>query len=182
LVWQKGIDLAIPAVRRIMIESDAQFIALGTGEPDLNEALWRLGEDFKGRVRSVIDFSVATAKRIYAGSDIFLMPSRYEPCGVGQMLAMRYGSLPLVRETGGLADTVTNYDNGDADQGTGFIFSWETTDAVTGTLRWALKTFKENPKAWHRMQRRAMQTDFSWTKSANEYVQLYTQILKGRGT
>lgn len=180
LVWQKGIDLAIVAMRRILAENDVQFIALGTGEPDLNRALAHLGYDFKGKAAAFVDFNAAVAQRIYAGSDIFLMPSRYEPCGVGQMLAMRYGSLPLVRETGGLADTVSNYDNGNAAHGTGFVFDWATPDAIIGTMRWALNVYRENPTAWQTMQSRAMHTDFSWTKSAREYIHLYGQILMRR--
>jgi starch synthase len=89
------------------------------------------------------------------------------------MIAMRYGALPLVRETGGLADTVTTYDNGPADQGTGFVFSWEEVDAVLGTIRWALDTYHTQQLAWQRMQRRAMQTDFSWENSARQYANLY---------
>jgi len=106
------------------------------------------------------------------------MPSRYEPCGTSQMFAMRYGSLPLVRATGGLADTVINYDNAAAETGTGFVFEWETPDAVYGTLQWALDTYRSSPYAWRRMQERAMRTDFSWTKSADEYITLYRQISK----
>ena len=101
------------------------------------------------------------------------MPSHYEPCGVGQMIAMRYGALPLVRETGGLADTVQNYDDGVADTGTGFVFNWETPGALLETLRWATRTYWTRRDAWQRMQERAMRTDFSWTKSAREYIDVY---------
>ncbi len=173
LVWQKGIDLAIPAVYQVLSETEAQFIALGTGEPELEDQLRRLNDTFHTKARAHVGFNASVAQRIYAGCDIFLMPSRYEPCGVGQMLAMRYGALPLVRETGGLADTVANYDNGAGDQGTGFVFLWETPDAVLGTLRWALQTYHERPQAWRRMQERAMRIDFSWSKSAREYISLY---------
>ncbi|MEL7235286.1 MAG: glycogen/starch synthase, partial [Chloroflexota bacterium] len=139
IVQQKGLDLAIPALRRLLEEEDeVQLIALGTGELDLSHALWQLGHDFFYKARTFIMYDPAIAQRIYAGADLFLMPSHYEPCGIGQMIAMRYGSLPVVRETGGLADTVDNYDNGDGDIGTGFVFQWEEADAVYGTLRWAL--------------------------------------------
>jgi starch synthase len=90
---------------------------------------------------------------------------------------MRYGALPLVRETGGLADTVENYDGGRADRGTGFLFQWETPDAVLGTIHWALDTYHDRTDAWHRMQERAMRTDFSWTKSATEYIALYEEAV-----
>lgn len=180
LVWQKGIDIAIPALRRLLLDTDVQFIALGTGEPDLNQQLQRLGQDFHWRASVFIGYNATVAQRIYAGADLFLMPSRYEPCGVGQMLAMRYGALPVVRETGGLADTVQNYDNEDAEYGTGFVFNWETPDAVLGTLRWALQTYRQRPDAWQRMQRRAMLQDFSWDKSARQYRDLYRRIVEQR--
>jgi starch synthase len=93
------------------------------------------------------------------------------------MLAMRYGALPLVRETGGLADTVDNYDDGPADRGTGFMFQWETPDAVLGTLHWALRTYHQRRDAWRRMQERAMRTDFSWNRGAAEYIQHYEEAV-----
>jgi starch synthase len=110
------------------------------------------------------------------------MPSYFEPCGIGQMLAMRYGALPLVRETGGLADTVDNYDNAAAETGTGFMFNWTETDALYQTLMWAIDTYLHRQDAWCRMQKRAMTTDFSWDKSAREYIDLYQQLLDKGGT
>jgi starch synthase len=178
LVWQKGIDIAIPAIRRLLGERDAQFIALGTGDPHLSRELWRIAQDFPTKARIYIQYDPAVAQRIYAGSDMFVMPSRYEPCGIGQMLAMRYGSLPIVRETGGLADTVENYDNGDGDVGTGFTFQWEEPDALLNTLRWALDTYTTNPVAWRAMQQRAMQQDFTWERSAVIYRDLYRKVIE----
>ncbi len=141
LVWQKGFDLALPALRRLLVGTDVQLIVLGSGEPELDYEFWRLGEDFSWRAKVFQGYNAALAQHIYAGCDIFLMPSHYEPCGIGQMIAMRYGALPLVRETGGLADTVENYDNGPAEHGTGFVFNWEEYDAVLHTLRWAIDTY-----------------------------------------
>lgn len=182
LVWQKGIDLAIPALRRLLVEEDVQFIVLGTGEPDLEAQIMRLAQDFHWRVRAYLQYNAAVAQHIYAGCDLFLMPSHFEPCGMGQMLAMRYGSLPLVRETGGLADTVDNYDNADGEHGTGFVFQWEEPDAVLGTMRWALQTYRKHPDVWARMQRNAMLQDFSWDTSAKSYIDLYQKALvKKRG-
>jgi starch synthase len=158
-----------------------QFVALGAGETTYNEMLARLGSDFGWRARVRIGYSAAVAQRIYAGSDLFLMPSRFEPCGVGQMIAMRYGALPVVRETGGLADTVTNYDNGSGDSGTGFVFQWEEPDALYHTLVWAVETYRSRRDAWQRMQQRAMQTDFSWTRSAGEYIRLYADAVRRHG-
>jgi starch synthase len=173
LVWQKGIDLAIPALRRLLAGYDVQFIGLGSGEPEYNEQLFRLGADFHWKARTFIGYNAAVAQRIYAGCDMFLMPSHYEPCGIGQMNAMRYGALPVVRETGGLADSVTNYDNGDGEVGTGFVFQWEQANAVHNTLLWAITTYRLRPNVWRRMQERAMRTDFSWKRSAGEYKALY---------
>ncbi len=183
LVKQKGMDLALPALRRLLVNTDVQFIVLGSGEPEWDHQFWRLGQDFYWRARTFLGYNAALAQRIYAGCDIFLMPSHYEPCGLGQMLAMRYGALPLVRETGGLADTVTNYDDGPADQGTGFVFQWEEPDAVYHTLRWAINTYRYRQPAWRRMQRRAMLKDFSWDNSARQYIDLYHQaVAKRRGS
>lgn len=177
LVWQKGIDLVLPAMRRLLVEEDVQFIVLGTGDADLEQQVWRLGQDFHWRARAYLQYNAAVAQHIYAGCDLFLMPSHFEPCGMGQMLAMRYGSLPLVRETGGLADTVENYDNGEGERGTGFVFQWEEPDAVLGTLQWALQTFRKRRTAWVRMQKRAMQKDFSWETSAKQYIEVYQKAL-----
>lgn len=180
LVWQKGIDLAVPALRQFLAGYDVQFIGLGTGNPDYENQMRKLENDFGWRARAYLQFDAAVAQQIYAGSDLFLMPSHFEPCGTGQMIAMRYGALPLVRETGGLADTVENYDNGDGNHGTGFVFQWEEVGAVTGTLRWAHDTFTHKPDAWRRMQRRAMQRDFSWRTSARSYIDLYQKAIEKR--
>jgi starch synthase len=177
LTDQKGVDLAIPALRRLLQDQEVQFVALGSGEPGLENALWWLCHDFAWKAYCDIGFKPALAQRIYAASDLFLMPSRYEPCGTSQMLAMRYGSLPIVRETGGLADTVENYDNGQADVGTGFTFLWEEPDAVLNTLRWGLDTFRLRPDAFQRMQYRAMSLDFSWEKSTHDYIRMYERAL-----
>ncbi len=177
LVQQKGFDMALPALRRLIINTDVQLIVLGSGEPNLDFEFWRLAQDFPWRTKVFHGYNEAMAHRIYAGSDIFLMPSHFEPCGIGQMIAMRYGSLPLVRETGGLADTVQNYDNGPGDYGTGFSFSWEQPEAVLNTIRWALNTYHNRPDVWQRMQRRGMEIDFSWDKSAREYINLYQKAI-----
>ena len=180
LVAQKGFDLALPALRRMLGDTDVQFVLLGAGDPELDYEFWRLGKDFPSKAKVYQGYNAALAQRIYAGCDVFLMPSHFEPCGIGQMIAMRYGALPLVRETGGLADTVQNYDNGNGDSGVGFVFSWETADAVLGTLHWALSTYHSKRDAWQRMQRRAMLTDVSWENSAQKYVDLYSSAITNR--
>lgn len=178
LVWQKGLDLAMPALRHLLAGYDVQFIGLGSGEPIYNEQLRQLAADFGWKARAYVGFDAAVAQRIYAGCDLFLMPSHFEPCGVGQMIAMRYGALPVVRETGGLADTVQNYDNHDGSHGTGFVFQWEEADALYNTLVWALRTYAGHKSAFRRMQHRAMETDFSWTRSAGEYSALYDDAVR----
>ena len=177
LAAQKGFDLALPALRHILARRDMQLIVLGTGEAQLEYAFWQLDQDFGDKARAFLQFDGALAQQIYAGCDIFLMPSHFEPCGMGQMMAMRYGALPLVRETGGLADTVINYDNADADAGTGFVFHWQEPSAVEGTLNWALDVYAHKPAAWRRMQERAMRADYSWANSAGAYIELYEDAL-----
>ncbi len=175
LAAQKGFDLALPALRSVLGARDMQLVVLGTGEAEIERAFWQLDQDFGDKVTAFLQFDGALAQQIYAGCDIFLMPSHFEPCGMGQMMAMRYGALPLARETGGLADTVINYDNADADAGTGFVFQWQEAQAVEGTLNWALDVYQQRPDAWRRMQERGMKIDFSWHKSAGEYIELYEQ-------
>ena len=173
LAAQKGFDIALPALREVFSSRNVQLVVLGTGESELEHAFWQLDQDFPHKATAFLQFDGALAQQIYGGCDLFLMPSHFEPCGMGQMMAMRYGALPLVRETGGLADTVVNYDSGDADAGTGFVFQWQEAAAVEGTLNWALDVFEQNPTAWRRMQKRGMCADFSWRKSAVQYIRLY---------
>lgn len=177
LVEQKGLDLGLEALRRLCIDTDLQVIALGSGETSLELELWKLGNDFPQKVRALTYFDPILARRIDAASELVLIPSRYEPCGITQMMAMRYGALPVVRETGGLMDTVVNYDNGPADSGTGFRFLWESTEAVVGTVRWALDTYHNKRHAFERMQERAMRLDWDWANSAKEYADLYEDAL-----
>lgn len=181
LVSQKGIDLLVPAMMRIMAERDVQFVALGTGEQAYESMMWQIGNEFQSRgARVLLKYDDDIAQHIYAGCDLFMMPSHFEPCGTGQMLAMRYGALPLVRETGGLADTVENYDGGEGGRGTGFVFSWQQPEAVYYTLRWALDTYHNRPEAWTRMQARAMRQDFGWDRSAHQYIDLYQRAIRDK--
>lgn len=180
LTWQKGFDMAVPALRQLLADTDVQVVVLGTGDSGIETDLRNLSNQFKWKMTAFLEYDAALAQQIYAGCDMFLMPSHFEPCGIGQMLAMRYGSLPVVRKTGGLADTVANYDDADADTGTGFVFEWEDASAVLGTLRWAIDTYYNRPKAWRRMQRRAMQVDLSWENSAKQYVEIYENAIQKR--
>ena len=177
LAAQKGFDMALPALRQILGARPCQLVVLGSGESEIESGFGQLASDFPGQARAHFGFDEGLARQIYAGCDLFLMPSHFEPCGMGQMIAMRYGALPLVRETGGLADTVVNYDNGSAAAGSGFVFQWQEAEAVAGTLNWALDVYAGNQAAWRRMQKRGMETDFSWHKSAEAYRGLYMEAM-----
>lgn len=180
LTWQKGFDLAVPALRQLLSDTEAQLVVLGTGDDNIENDLRYLSQQYRWKAAVFLEFDAAFAQHIYGGSDMFLMPSHFEPCGIGQMIAMRYGSLPIVRQTGGLADTVTNYDGGDGERGTGFVFQWEEASAVLGTLRWAIETYRNRPDVWRRMQERAMEQDFSWKISAQQYVDVYRTAIQKR--
>lgn len=177
LTDQKGIDFAISAIRYILATTNVQFIGLGTGDPALEHAFGQIGLDFSWKARTYLTFSDLLARQIYASADLVLVPSRYEPCGLTQILAMRYGALPVVRETGGLMDTVENYDGGAAERGTGFRFLFEESNALSGTVDWALRTYYDNRPAFERMQERAMRQDWSWEKASQQYIQLYEQAI-----
>lgn len=146
------------------------MIILGVGSVDYEKKLLEFGKKYPKNVSSQIKFDPILAQKIYAGCDIFLMPSKFEPCGLGQMIAMRYGTIPIVRKTGGLADTVKHKKNG-------FVFEKYKSAALLGTIREALKYYQA-PKEWNEIVKRAMSEDFSWQKSAKEYLKLYKNLLK----
>ena len=170
LVDQKGFDL-LQAAADELPGLGASFVLLGTGDRRY-EDLWRgLARRFPDVVAAHIGFDEGLAHLIEGGSDIFLMPSQFEPCGLNQMYSLRYGTVPLVRATGGLYDTVSNYDAATG-EGTGFTFHDYSPDALLGTLRWALAVSRERD-AWRRLQRAGMQRDHSWDSSARAYVSVY---------
>jgi starch synthase len=171
----KGLDLVEP-VLEWLLAADAQFVLLGSGQPQYHEMFERMQVRFPGRMRAFLKFDDVLARRIYAGADVFLMPSGAEPCGLEQMIAMRYGCVPVVRATGGLVDTVTDY-TARRGRSTGFTFADYTPEACQDALQRALDTYTDK-RAWRRMQRRGMTVDFSWTASAQEYVKLYRRAMK----
>ncbi len=175
----KGMDLMEP-VLEWLLEGKAQFVLLGTGQPQYHEMFERVQARFPDRMHAFLKFDDVLARRIYAGADVFLVPSSVEPCGLGQMIAMRYGCVPVVRATGGLADTVTDY-TAKRGRGTGFAFTDYTPEACQDALERALKVYHRK-KAWHRAQKRGMVIDFSWSASAREYVKLYQRAIKVHGT
>ncbi len=173
---QKGFDFAILALHRLLAEQDIQFVGVGAGE--LEDAFGTLGLTHPDKARTYLGYNPGLAQQIYSAADIVLVPSRYEPCGLSQMFAMQYGALPLVRETGGLADTVENFDNVQAESGTGFKFLFEEPDALYNTALWAIDTYHHKPEAWARMQARAMRHDWSWNTSAEQYLTLYDEAMR----
>ena len=183
LVWQKGLELITEKFSKL----NCQFVFLGTGQAEYEQRLLNLSKKFPRQFCVQIKFDEKLAHLIYAASDIFLMPSRFEPCGLGQMIAMRYGTIPVVRATGGLADTVTpptracpEYAEGGARRvkPTGFNFIKYSSQELYQTLDKALAVFYKNQKLWRQLQINGMKQNFSWDKSAHEYLRLYKKLLK----
>jgi starch synthase len=170
MVDQKGFDL-LAALADELPRLDASYVLLGTGERRYEDLWLGLAARHPDRVGTRIGFDEGLAHLIEGGADLFLMPSRFEPCGLNQMYSLRYGTVPLVRATGGLADTVVNVDPS-AGEGTGFSFVEYSPQALLGTLRWALSIY-QNRDQWAPIQRTGMQQDFSWDTSAREYVRVY---------
>ena len=173
---QKGFDIAAPAVRAILQEGAAQFVLLGTGAPEIQAQFESLPADFPGAAAVNLRFDAALANRIYGGCDIFLMPSRYEPCGTSQMVALRYGAVPLVRATGGLISTVQNYRMG---RGTGFVFKQYSSATLLRTLKRALAVHADRNE-WHSLQQRGMAVRFTWKDAAEKYVAMYERAVAGK--
>lgn len=171
--YQKGVDLVPDALRHIS-HLDWQAVILGTGELDLENEARLLDQEFK-QVISEIKFDGALAHRIYGGSDLILIPSRYEPCGLTQMIGMRYGCVPLARATGGLRDTIIDYQQ-DPPKSTGFLFTKANPIDLAETISAALQIYNDK-RRWQGLQRRGMKKDFSWQSSAEEYYNLYDELL-----
>lgn len=172
LAAQKGFDILAPVVGKIL-KQGFQMVLLGTGDKRYEELFQEIGKKFPKSFSLHLAFDPVLARKIYAGSDFFLMPSRYEPCGLGQMIALRYGTIPVVRKTGGLADTIRD---ATYPEGNGFVFSEYASEKLLGSLLQAKKAFQEK-KGWERLLRRAMAFDFSWDRSAEKYVDLYRRVL-----
>ena len=176
LVPQKGLDLIKEAIDDIMKE-DLQFVILGTGNEEYEEMFKEVADKYPNKVAANITYDVDLAQKIYASSDMFLMPSQYEPCGLGQLFSLRYGTIPIVRETGGLNDTIQSY-NDETGEGNGFSFSHYSAQDLLYTIRRALRYYKNQPEVWENLVKRAINSDYSWHNSAQEYIDLYKKVQK----
>lgn len=174
LVDQKGIDLLMPIFDNIINNTNAMFILMGSGDAVYENYFRYLENKYPTRFKCYIGYNDDIAQKIYAGTDIFLMPSKFEPCGLGQMIALRYGTLPLVRETGGLKDTVMPY-NKYENTGWGFSFSNYDPKSLEEVMLLAIETYKDK-NAWAELINKGMSLDYSWSNSAKEYIKLYEKI------
>ena len=175
LVAAKGLDLIVRVMDELLQAEECQFVLLGTGDKQYEDWFrglqWRLPQKVSANIR----FSNELAQRIYAGADMFLMPSVYEPCGLGQLIALRYGTVPIVRATGGLKDTVTSF-NKYTGQGNGYSFNNINAHDMLFTMKTALADFRD-PNIWQHVVKNAIDSDFSWHKSAQEYMNLYNGLM-----
>ncbi len=172
---QKGLDLIAEAIKKVLA-LNARVVILGKGDEPFHQIFKDIGEKNRGGVSVTIGFDNALAHKIYAGSDMFLMPSRYEPCGLGQLIALRYGSIPVVRRTGGLADTVIEFDLKKG-SGNGFLFKEYSHRALLRAISTAVE-FYSSKRLWHSIIKNSMEADFSWGSSARQYIALYEKAIK----
>ncbi len=175
LAQQKGLDILADAAHKFFSQK-AQFVLLGDGDGAYERKFRTLGRKYSKSAAVYLGFNAVEAHGIYAGADFFLMPSLYEPCGLGQLISLRYGTIPVVRKTGGLADTIVDVKE-DTERGNGFMFTHPTPEAFLGAVGRALKTF-EDKKRFNLLRKHAMGCDFSWQHSAKEYKKFYTEVLK----
>ena len=180
LADQKGLDL-VAAVIETVLEMGVQFTLLGTGDPAYHTRFREIGERHRGRAAVTVGFDEALAHRIEAGADMFLMPSRYEPSGLNQLYSLRYGTVPIVRKTGGLADTIVDATPGALANGTanGFVFEDYSPDALLGAVTRALAAFRK-PAVWRQLQTTGMRQDFSWARAAERYIAAYRRVIAAR--
>ncbi len=183
LIWvgrlqgQKGADVFLDSLRNLL-DLDWRCIILGTGDPALEEAVTSLSAQCPEKIHGILKFDNAFSHQLYAGGDMIIMPSRYEPCGLSQMFAMRYGCLPIATATGGLKDTIS--DEAATPISDGFLFSQPTVTTCTESIQKALKIYSNNPQKWQQMQLNAMEKDFSWERSAEQYKEVYINLLENR--
>lgn len=174
LTWQKGFDLVVDQLHNLL-QDDVQIVLLGTGDPSFEQSFAWFGQAYPEKLSANITFDVKLAQEIYAACDMFLMPSRFEPCGLSQMMAMRYGTLPLVHEVGGLRDTVQPY-NAYEGTGTGFSFNNFSGYWLKWTFDMAVSLYHNDKEAWQSLQKQAMERDFSWDTASQAYSHLYQSL------
>ncbi len=175
LTHTKGFHLLLEELARLL-EKEVQIVLLGTGDPDIEHSFRSFATQYPHKLSANISFDVSLAQLIYAGADLFMMPSAAEPCGLSQMIAMRYGTLPIVHEVGGLKDTVVSFDPV-TNSGTGFSFSTFDADSLLSTTVTALNLYQNDQEVWTKMMKQGMAKDFSWKKSGQNYLELYKQLL-----
>jgi len=178
LVDQKGLDLVADSFAELM-KYNIQIALLGSGDPYYEKFFTDMAQKYTDKTAAYIGFNARLAQQIYAGADIFLMPSRFEPCGLGQLISLRYGTIPVVRATGGLADTVTDYDE-NTGNGNGFVFHEYSSEAFMKTVLRAISIYNDRKDLWTRLVTSVMRMDFSWPASAAEYVKLYRAAIEKR--
>ncbi len=178
LSGQKGLNLIIDQIDAFL-RKDLQFVLLGTGDDYFQDRFRRIVINYPNKIAIHLGFNAQLAQRIYAGSDMFLMPSRFEPCGLGQIISLRYGTIPVVRSTGGLAETIINY-NTDNEHGNGFSFANFSSEEMLDAIDRAIFVYNEKPDEWQELIVRALNIDFSWNRSAKKYEELYFYAMDKR--
>ena len=179
LVNQKGIDLIQRVFNEMLASDDFSFVVLGSGEDTYESYFKALEKEYPNKVKTYLGYSNKLAHLIYAGCDMFLMPSKFEPCGLGQIIALKYGTVPIVRETGGLVDTIIPYNEYEK-LGNGFSFTNFNAHDMMHTIRYALHIYHHDPKSWRNLINNAMTSDFSWQKSAKAYKEIYKEVLRSK--
>lgn len=175
---QKGVDLLLDAIPSLVTQ-DVQLVLLGTGDAHYQKAFSEINQSHADKIATFLSYDYFLAHKIFAGSDILLVPSRYEPCGLNQLYALKYGTIPVVRSTGGLMDTVDEFDP-ENDSGTGFRFVTPSSFELETSVNRALNLFRSEPQTWRRLMIRSMNKDFSWNRSAKEYYRLYERAIQDR--
>lgn len=177
LTGQKGLELLLGCIEELIQKENVQLAVLGLGDDYYYKAFTQLREKYPSNVSATFEFKPDLAKRIYSASDMFLMPSRFEPCGLGQIISLRYGTIPVVRATGGLAETIIDY-NSNNEEGNGFSFQEFTVRALKQAIERAINTYKGEPETWNTLVKRALGSDFSWKKPARAYLEIYKKAIK----
>lgn len=171
---QKGFDILADGIEDLM-QLECQVIILGTGDPNYHEVLQKIKQKYPERIGIKLGFDAVLAQKIYAGSDMFLMPSKYEPCGLGQLISFKYGTIPIARKTGGLADTVHDFDP-ESGEGDGFVFEEYSSKALLSAIKKAIEVYKDK-SLWKKLREKVMDYDYSWDASAKKYVSLYMKAV-----